>query len=195
MGLVVSPLNNISFKTNFQKTIPKNQTNSDNNPISRKGETASLIKATFLGGLALGVRFLWEIADNDEHANAFFEIASEKAAGIVNKTHKNISSNKRTLLVFGATSAFIAAGLSGFALLYTMLNAKKISYNGKVNTFQKGKEMDVYIKANDAERELYTQLSNRAKSANKEEKENLKEQYMKMRMAKNQVPDFIRLKK
>lgn len=75
-----------------------------------------------------------------------------------------------------------------------MLNAKKIAYNSKVNTFQKGKEMDVYIKANDVERELYTQLSDKAKSADEEEKENLKEQYMKMRMAKNQVPDFVKLK-
>ena len=55
--------------------------------------------------------------------------------------------------------------------------------------------MDVYTKANEAERELYTQLADKANGATAEEKANLKEQYAKMVVAKNQVPDFVKLKK
>ena len=54
--------------------------------------------------------------------------------------------------------------------------------------------MDVYVKANDAEKELYTQLSDKAKNSTPEEKGTLKDQYMKLSMAKNQVPDFVDLK-
>lgn len=197
MSFAISSLNNISFKANPQQNTVQKQANpnkTNQNPISRKGETANLVKATFLGGLALGGRLLWEIMDTGDGADFLFETAGKKATKIVDKTHKGVSSNKRIMLIVGATTAIIAAAVSGFALLYTMLNAKKIAYNSKVNTFQKGKEMDVYIKANDVERELYTQLSDKAKSADEEEKENLKEQYMKMRMAKNQVPDFVKLK-
>jgi len=88
-----------------------------------------------------------------------------------------------------------AALISGFALLYTLFNAPKIAYNSKVNTFKKSKEMDVYIKANEAERELYTQLDEKAKNSTPEEKEQLKTQYMQMKNAKNQVPDFVQLKR
>ena len=75
-----------------------------------------------------------------------------------------------------------------------MLNAPKIAYNSKVNTFKKSKEMDVYIKANEAEKSIYTQMNEKAKSADQDEKDKLKEQYQQMRIAKNQVPDFIKLK-
>ncbi|CDE43516.1 unknown [Clostridium sp. CAG:768] len=52
--------------------------------------------------------------------------------------------------------------------------------------------MDVYIKGNKIEKELYTQMNEKAKNANKEEKAKLKEQYMQIKAAKNQVPDFIK---
>ena len=101
----------------------------------------------------------------------------------------------KVLKSVGIFIALIAAAISGFALLYTAFNAPKISYNSKVNAFKKGKEMDVYIKANEAERELYTQLDVKAKNSTPEEKEQLKTQYMQMRNAKNQVPDFVQLKR
>lgn len=196
MSLSVSPLNTISFKASAQNSSPRKTNPSDKsnpNPISRKGEAANLVKATFIGGLALGGRLLWEIMDTGDGVDFLFETAGKKAGKIVDKTHKGVSSNKRALLWLGATAAIIAAAVSGFALLYTMANAKKIAYESKVNTFQKGKEMDVYIKANEAEREIYTQLSDKAKTSDEVEKEELKEQYMKMRMAKNRVPDFVKL--
>ncbi len=191
MSLSVIPLNSFAFKAN-STTAKKSQNStqkSNQNPVSRKGETMNLIKGTFIAGLALGARLLWEIFDSE----FLFETAGNKAVKIVDKTKKSASGNKKMFLYLGATVAIIAAGISGFALLYTMFNAPKISYNSKLNTFKKGKEMDVYIGANEAEKEIYTQLSSKAKLADNEEKDKLKEQYMKMKMAKNHVPDFIRL--
>jgi hypothetical protein len=54
--------------------------------------------------------------------------------------------------------------------------------------------MDIYIKSNEAEKELYTQLDEKAKQTNSEEKDTLKEQYLKLKNAKNKVPDFVNLK-
>lgn len=67
-------------------------------------------------------------------------------------------------------------------------------YNTKVNAYTKSQEMDVYTKANSAEREIYAQLADKTKDSKPEEKEILKEQYLKMRMAKYQVPDFVKQK-
>lgn len=44
--------------------------------------------------------------------------------------------------------------------------------------------MDVYIKGNNVEKEILTQMNDRAQNADDKEKEKLKEQYMKMQMAK-----------
>ena len=77
-------------------------------------------------------------------------------------------------------------------MLYTIFKAPNINYNGNVNAFKKRKDMDVYIKGNKIEKELYTQMNEKAKNANKEEKAKLKEQYMQIKAAKNQVPDFIK---
>ena len=52
--------------------------------------------------------------------------------------------------------------------------------------------MDVYIKGNKIEKELYTQMNEKAQNANKEEKAKLKEQYMQMQAAKNKNPEFIK---
>lgn len=54
--------------------------------------------------------------------------------------------------------------------------------------------MDVYTKSNEAEKELYTQLDEKAQSSSPEEKEQLKEQYLKLKNAKNQTPDFVNVK-
>ena len=54
--------------------------------------------------------------------------------------------------------------------------------------------MDVYIKGNKVEKELYTQMNEKAKTANKEEKAKLKEQYLQMKAAKNRIPDFVNKK-
>ena len=102
--------------------------------------------------------------------------------------------DRRVLNTIGAFVGLLAAFFAGVAILYTAFNAPKIAYESKVNSYKKSKEMDVYVKANEAERELYTQLDEKAKMSDKEEKFQLKEQYLKMKNAKNQVPEFVNLK-
>lgn len=179
----------------------------DENPISRKGETMNLVTATFLGGLALAGKLFWELSWDGDF---LFDIFSEKADKMAKETGKKIDDksiiegakkeakkelkNKRILNSVGAFAALVAACFAGFALLYTAFHAPKIAYESKVNTYKKSKDMDVYIKSNEAEKELYTQLDEKAKESNPEEKAQLKEQYLKLKNAKNQVPDFVDLK-
>ncbi len=181
----ISSVNTYSFGTNKQ---PQQQ---NTNPISENGEKAKLAKATFVAGLGVGTRLLFEIVDDFDFVG---EKLGKKAEKIVNEQHKDVSANKKMLLKAGAWIGLIATFISGFALLYTLFKAPKINYEGKVNAFKKGKEMDVYIKGNSAEKEIYTQMNEKAKNANDDEKAKLKEQYMQMQMAKNRVPDFVKLK-
>lgn len=161
------------------------------NPISKKGEAANLVLTTFLGGMVLAGRLLWEVVVDGDFE---FDRLSKKAEKLVNKNKKNLSPNKKFLCVAGTFVGLLAAGCAAFGAIVTLFSAPKIVYKSKVNAFKKGKEMDVYVKANDAEKELYTQLSDKAKNSTPEEKETLKDQYMKLSMAKNQVPDFVDLK-
>ena len=191
----INTVNNYQYNPKFaqkKSEIKKEVEQADINPISRKGEIANLVKATFLGGLVLAGKLFWELTWD---ADFEFERIAKKAGKIVDKNKKNASENKKMLYKFGAFVSLMAAAFAGFALLYTAIKAPKIAYESKVNTFTKSQEMDVYTKSNDAERELYTQLAEKAKDATPEEKEQLKEQYLKMKMAKNQVPDFVKQKK
>lgn len=193
-SLAINTINSYQYSPMFRakKSEEKQIKQADENPISRKGEAATLVKATFLGGLALAGRCLWElIIDGD----FLIDDVAKKAKEIVDKNKKDASKNKKILYMFGAFAALMAAAFTGFALLYTAYKAPKIAYDSKVNTFTKSQEMDVYTKSNDAERELYTQLAEKAKDSTPEEKEALKEQYLKMMNAKNQVPDFVKQKK
>ncbi len=194
MGLTVTPFrqnfpNHINSLKNYNPSFKADD--NDENPISRKGETANLIKITFLGGFALGMRLLWELLDGD----FLFEHAGKTATKIVDKNKAGVKGAKRDMYRAGATVAVIAAGVSAFALLYTMLNAPKIAYKSKINAFKKGKEMDVYINANNAEKGIYSELSEKAADADDEERAKMKEQYMQMKMAKNEVPEFAKTKK
>lgn len=176
---------NNSFSFTQQKTTAKN----DNNPISKSGEKAKLTKAAFIAGLGIGAKLLFEVMDGD----FVVDTLGNKAEKIVDKQHKNVAKNKKALLAVGAWAGLIAAFIGGFAILYTLFKAPKINYEGNVNAFKKGKDMDVYVKGNSVEKELYTQMNEKAKQANEEEKAKLKEQYMQMKMAKNRVPDFVKL--
>ena len=58
----VKTINNYEYNTTFaqRKSVDKKKVEqADKNPISRKGETANLVKATFVGGLALAGRLFW----------------------------------------------------------------------------------------------------------------------------------------
>lgn len=188
----INTINNYQYNPSFtQKKIEQPSQKNDENPISRKGEAANLVKATFLGGLALAGKLVWELVVDGDFE---FENVAKKAGELVDKNKKDASKNKKFLYKLGAFVSLMAAGFTGFALLYTAYKAPKIAYESKVNTFTKSKEMDTYTKSNEAERELYTQLADKAKTSTKEEKEDLKEQYVKMTMAKNQVPSFVKQK-
>ena len=195
MSLGITPIKNLT-PVSFKQKV-EHKTSGDENPISRKGETMLLLGSTFVGGLALGAKLLFELWDFgfDDTASFLLEKANKQGEKMVNRAHQGVSGNKKALMVLGATGAIILGALSGFAILYTVLNSPKIAYNSKINTFQKGKEMDVYIKSNEAENAIYKEIDDRAKNANEEDKEKLREQYMKMKMAKNQVPDFVKLKR
>ena len=186
-----------SFKADKKVQHPEK----DENPISRNGETMNLIKGTFLCGLAVGGKLLLELVDNGDFVVESIANASDKKQPLdmkefANNLEKKYNANKgkRAMYAIGAFVSITAALLCGFAILYTAFNTPKIVYQSKINTFKKSKEMDVYIKANEAERELYTQLDSKAKEADSEEKEHLKEQYLLLKNAKNQVPDFVNLK-
>ena len=175
----------------FMANKPQQKIQQDQNPISKTGEKAKLAKATFVAGLGLGTKLLFELVDDFDFVG---EKIGQKATDIVNKQHKNVKTNKKALLLLGAWIALLTTFVTGFAFLYTLFKAPKINYDGNVNAHKKSKDMDVYIKGNDTEKEIYTQMNEKAKTANKEEKDKLKSQYMQMQMAKNKVPDFVKLR-
>lgn len=187
---------------NSVKEQSKPQPTLEENPISRKGEVMKLITATFLGGLALAGKLFLELVDNGDFVAEIFAEKANKAANagikldkdkLLGEAKKEVK-NRKVLHSVGAFAALVATFFAGFALLYTAFHAPKIAYESKVNTFKKSKEMDVYIKSNEAERELYAQLDEKAKQSNPQEKTQLKEQYLKLKNAKNEVPDFVNLK-
>lgn len=193
LSISTNSLNNTAFtqKAESKNQSPTTSAKPPKNPISKKGEAANLVLTTFLGGMILAGRLLWEVVVDGD-----FELdrLSKKAENLVNKNKKNLSPNKKFLCVAGTFVGLITAGCAAFGAIVTLFSAPKIVYKSKVNAFKKSKDMDVYVKANDAEKELYTQLSDKAKDSTPEEKETLKDQYMKLSMAKNQVPDFVDLK-
>jgi len=186
----ISPVSNSSIYSFTSK--PKNTENkgktSDTNPISKAGEKSKLALATFVAGLGVGARLLLELIDGD----FIIEDLGNAADSIVKKQHKNASKNKKFLLQMGAFGGLLAMFVGGFAVLYTIFKSPNIIYHGNVNAFKKGKDMDVYLKGNDTEKEIYNQMNEKAKTATAEEKAKLRDQYMQMQMAKNRVPDFVR---
>lgn len=169
----------ISFCTNKQE-----ETVNEKNPISKAGERANLLKTTVVGGIALGGKILLEIMDGD----IVIDILSNKSSKIASK-------NKLSpLRQFGILTALIGGFVAAIAALYTLTKTPEIMYKGKVNAFKKGKDMDVYISGNKVEKHLYDQMNDKAKDATPEEKKKLSEQYLKLKAAKNQTPDFIKVK-
>jgi len=180
MNITVSPIN---FRANKNSQLSKS---SESNPISRKGETANLVKATFAAGFGLGAKLLFELLDDE----FLFEHAGNIAGEIVDRNKSNASALKKVLCKAGGTLGLLVAAVSAFAILYTVFKSPKIAYEAKINTFKKGNEMDVFIKQNKAQKGIYEQLNKEAQEGNNKEK--LKEQYLNMQMAKTKRPDFIR---
>ena len=165
------------------------QAKKDENPISKAGEKAKLTQATFLAGAGYGLYLLFELMED----GTVIDKLKEKTEKITSK-QKGLTQNQRMLKNVGVFAGLTMMFVGGVAAVYTLFKAPEINYQGNVNAFQKKKDMDVYIKGNTVEKELYSQMNEKAKSADAHEKEKLREQYMQMQAAKNQVPDFVKLK-
>lgn len=180
----------ISNVQNFQQPFcnaPNATKTDDKNPITKRGEEATLLKATVLAGLGVGGRALWWMCEEGflfEATEAFGEKIVDKNAKL---TGKSPSAGKYLAAWAAVTLGFVAA----VAAVYTLYKTPEIVYESKVNAFKKGKDMDVYVKGNKVERELYDQMNEKAANASFEEKKKLAVQYLKLRAAKNQLPDFI----
>ncbi len=177
--------NRINHQTAF-KNGSQSQKQGSENPITRKGEAAKLVLATFGTGIGFGAKALFDLLDGDFIVDTFIE-SGEK---IANKNFKNTKGPKKVIVKIGAILGLAGLFVGGLASLYTILSAPKISYESKVKTFEKTKEFDAYIKTNEIEKNLYEQINNKAKEASKEEKEELKNQYLLLKKAKNNTPDI-----
>lgn len=161
--------------------------NSDENPISKLGERETLLKATVITGLGVGARALWWLTEEGFTWDSIFN-ASKK---LVDKNKSGLTGTKKSIAYLGAWAALMVGFVAAVAVGYTIYKSPNIMYDGKVNAFKKGKDMDVYVKSNKVEKHLYDQMNDKAKDATAEEKEKLKQQYLKLKAAKNQTPDFV----
>lgn len=178
---IVSPcIQKVAFCAERKKTA-------DENPVSVLGERQNLLKVTAIAGLGAGVKALWWLYDEGFLGGFFWR----KGVNIVDKNNKNVTGGKKQLMYFGAWGALALGFIGAVAALYTLYKTPEIMYKGKVNAFVKGKDMDVYIKSNNVEKELYNQMNDKAKNASADEKKVLSQQYLKLKAAKNQVPDFV----
>ena len=178
----------VSVNHNIVPFCAEKNKSQDKNPISTLGEREKLLKATVVAGLGVGGRALWWLCEE----GFLFENIFNFGTKIVDKNKKNVTSEKKQLLYLGAWAALTAGFIGVVAGLYTLYKTPEIMYKGKVNAFVKDKDMDVYIKSNEVEKELYNQMNDKAKDASEEEKEVLAKQYLKLKAAKNQVPDSVK---
>lgn len=192
--LRVTPFNNYSFGTEASnksavKSKPETTDNRNMNPISKTGERLKLANATFITGLGFGLTMLAEIFDG----GFSFEHIEKRGRKLADKNYKNASRNKREWMALVSSVGLLAMFVGGCAFLYTLFKTPKIMYDGKINAHTKGKDMDVYIKGNNIEKEILSQMNEKAKNADDAEKQKLKEQYLIMSRAKNKLPAFINL--
>lgn len=162
----------------------------DKNPISKAGEREKLLKATVIAGIGLGARALWWLYEEGFEFENLFRLGTK----LVDKNKKGLTGTKRTIAQFGAFSALTVGFIGLMAAIYTAVKTPEVLYNGDINAFKKSKDIDVYVKGNKVERELYDQMNEKAKEATPEDKKKLSEQYLKLKAAKNQTPDFIEAK-
>lgn len=175
-------------KNSFCAEQNSNSQNDNNkNPISKLGEREKLFAATAVAGLGVGLEALWYVLDGD----FFVDKASDISEKLVEKNKKDAKGVKKTLLHLGAFGAVVLGFVGIIAALYTIFKTPEVMYKGNVNAFVKGKDMDVYSKSNDVEKELYNQMNEKAKTATLEEKQVLAQQYLKLKAAKNAPPDFV----
>lgn len=163
----------------------KKRPEEDKNPISQLGERETLLKTTVIAGLGFGARALFYLWENGFEIEHLFKVSTKIA-------EKNKQAKNNPLVYIGAFVAVVGGFIAAVAALYTLFKTPEIVYKGKVNAFVKGKDMDLYRKSNKVEVELYEQMNDKAKDATADEKKVLAQQYLKLKAAKNQTPDFIK---
>lgn len=190
LSLNILKNNGFSFKNTPNSQIIKTTSREKENPITKPGERAILLKATIGAAGVAGLQFVRDMILDDDKFSVFKNISKSISQKIISKkenlTEKEIKNIKHKTYI-----GVILATFGVIAVSYLLNKIPYIKYEGDVNAFKKGKEMDVYIKTNRTETALYDQMNEKAKNSDTEEKEKLREQYMKMRIAKNKVPDFV----
>ena len=180
-----------SFKSaqpdkNTGSKTDKRPAGENGNPVSAAGEKAVLVKAGILAGLGYGCKLLFQLFDGDFAFEQF-----NKTAGKIVSKQKNLSPMQRTVKHIGVFAGLSMMFIAGAAALYTLFKAPEINYEGNIKAFKHKKDMDVYIKGNAVEKELYQQMNDKAQGADADEKNKLRGLYMQMSAAKNKVPDFV----
>ncbi len=194
----ISPVGNryIAFKSagktteNTGANTPAKNPDNDKNPIKKGYEQLDAIRATVTAGIGFGLYALYYLDKEGFAMETLFDTGIKIAK-------KNESKTKRAMmpLMYLGSIALVFAGFVGIlAAAYTAYNTPKALYKGKINAFKKEKEMDLYIKGNKVEKELYNQMNDAALKADNEQKKQLAIQYAKLRAAKNVVPDFVQIK-
>lgn len=162
-----SNMANLTFRAKEQA---KKDSPEYKNPIIPGFEYLDATKATLIAGFYVAARVFFEFADNLDVSDA-------------------LSSSKNSKSSRGLK--FLAAGSLAIGATYFALNLPKNLYNKKVEVFKKTKEMDVYTRANSAEKNLYERIDSETTEADNEKKTQLATDYLKLKMAKNKAPDFI----
>lgn len=160
------------------------------NPISKKGEKALALKATVGAGILAGLRALWYIFDDGFALEDVFDV-SKKVANKSLKGAEQITAKQKALKTLGIFTLLTGGFVAVVAAIYTIYKTPNIEYQAKINSFVKGKDMDLYIKSNNVELDLYKQLIDKAKTASPDEKTKVQEQYLKLSAAKNEVPASV----
>ncbi len=179
---------NTAFTAQNDQTPQNKPKTADTNPISAGGERKVLIAGTFVTGLVASATLLLRLFFESEHS---IQVLAKTSKELVDKKGAIKSVPKRYLAYAAGAVGLFGAVTAGLALIYTAFKAPNIVYNGKVNAFTKGKEMDVYIQGNKAETSLYEQIGEKAKTAGKGEKQELAKQYLQIKAAQNKVPNFV----
>lgn len=166
------------------------KTGSDKNPIKKSLEQLDTLKATIGAGIAAGVYALYYLSKEGFAVDTLFDTG----VAIAKKNEYKTKNALKPVMYLGSIALVFAGFIGAIAAVYTAYNTPKALYKGKINAFKKEKEMDVYIKGNKVEKELYNQMNEAAKNADAAQKKHLALQYAKLKSAKNIVPDFVQLK-
>lgn len=182
ISAIKASLNSVPFRSE------KSKSNSDKNPISKTGEGFTLLHATAAAGVGVGFRALWFLFENDFAFEDLFKYGKK----IVDKNNKGLAQKDKQIRYLGAFAALTIGFVAAIAAIYSLYNTPKIIYQSKANAFVKGKDMDVYIKSNAVQKDLYEQMNDKAKNADTDGKKELNQQYLKLKTIKNPVPDSVK---